>query len=130
MRYVVCRHIIQNCNEKNILLCAVNGYEDHLHCLILLGKEQSIAKVVQLIKGESSRWINQNQLCSEPFSWQDDYYAVSVSESQIAAVKKYIHNQESHHAKRDFYSELKELVIKYGFQQINDVPDFFSLPSV
>jgi len=43
-------HIIENCKEKNIFLQAINGFTDHLHCLISLGKEQSIAKVAQLIK--------------------------------------------------------------------------------
>jgi len=42
-------HIIQNCREKEIFLQAINGYTDHLHCLISLGKDQNIAKVAQLI---------------------------------------------------------------------------------
>ena len=86
-RYDVQKHIIENCIEKEIFLQTINGYTDHLHCLISLGKDQSIAKVTQLIKGESSFWINQNNLAPEKFSWQDDYFAVSVSESQIETVK-------------------------------------------
>jgi len=37
--------------KKKIWLDCVSGYSDHLHCLISLGKEQSISKVAQLIKG-------------------------------------------------------------------------------
>ena len=62
---------------------AINGYAEHLHCLISLGKEQSIAKVAQLIKGESSLWINKEQLTDEKFMWQNDYYANSFSDSQV-----------------------------------------------
>ncbi len=51
IRYKVQKHIIANCEEKHIYLQAINGYKDHLHCLISLGREQSIAKVAQLIKG-------------------------------------------------------------------------------
>ncbi len=53
-RYDVYKHISENCLEKGIFLQAINGHTDHLHCLISLGKDQSIAKISQLIKGESS----------------------------------------------------------------------------
>src|SRR4051812_30556881 len=80
VRQKVRQHIIANCKEKDIFLQAINGYEDHLHCLISLGREQTIAKVAQMIKGESSFWINKNKLVSDGFMWQNDYYANSVSE--------------------------------------------------
>lgn len=118
IRYEVQKHIMQNCLEKNIFLQAVNGYTDHLHCLISLGKEQSIAQVTQLIKGESSYWINENKLCETKFAWQKEYYAVSVSESQLQRVIHYIKNQEKHHEKKFFIDEEKELIEKYGFELI------------
>lgn len=54
IRYKILNHIIENCKEKSIFLKAINEYTDHLHCLLSLGKEQNIAKVAQLIKGESA----------------------------------------------------------------------------
>ncbi|PTQ94965.1 putative transposase [Mucilaginibacter yixingensis] len=120
IRYDVYKHIAQNCSEKNIFLQAINGYADHLHCLISLGKDQNIAKISQLIKGESSYWINQNNLTSEKFSWQDDYFAVSVSESQVPAVITYISNQEQHHAKKTFDQEVNEFMVRYGWNLIKD----------
>jgi putative transposase len=118
-RYDVYKHIIDNCAEKDIFLKTINGYTDHIHCLISLGKDQNIAKISQLIKGESSYWINQNNLTSEKFGWQDDYFAVSVSESQLEAVTKYIQNQEQHHLKKSFADEADEFMTKYGWQVIN-----------
>src|ERR1700753_858393 len=59
-RYDLYNHIAENCREKDIFLKEINGYTEHIHGLISLGKDQSIAKVSQLIKGESSFWINQN----------------------------------------------------------------------
>jgi putative transposase len=115
----VYKHIIDNCAEKDIFLKTINGYTDHIHCLISLGKDQNIAKISQLIKGESSYWINQNNLTSEKFGWQDDYFAVSVSESQLEAVTKYIQNQEQHHLKKSFADEADEFMTKYGWQVIN-----------
>jgi len=119
-RYDVHNHIIKNCLEKEIFLQAINGYTDHLHCLISLGKDQTIAKVTQLIKGESSFWINQTGRIQEKFSWQDDYFAVSVSESQVPTVIKYIKNQEKHHSKKTFAEETEEFMTKYGWQLIKD----------
>ena len=116
IRQKVRQHIIQNCKEKDIFILAVNGYTDHLHCLVSLGKEQSIAKIAQLIKGESSFWINKNNLCSGKFAWQDDYFAVSVSESQVEIVKTYIQNQEEHHTKTSFSKEVEEFMKKYNWK--------------
>lgn len=116
LRHNLQKHIIENCKQKDIFLQSINGYADHLHCLISLGKDQSIAKVVQLIKGESSFWINQNQFIAENFSWQDDYFAVSVSESQVEKVDRYIKNQETHHSKKSFDDEVNDFIKNYGWK--------------
>lgn len=107
------KHIIQNCKEKGIFLQAINGYTEHLHCLISLDRNQSIAEVAQLIKGESSFWINKNKLTEEKFMWQDDYFANSVSESQLQKVTQYIKNQEKHHSRKSFDDEAKEFMKNY-----------------
>jgi putative transposase len=118
IRNDVYRHIAENCLEKSIFLQAINGHKEHIHCLISLGKDQTIAKVSQLIKGESSFWINQNKLISGQFSWQDDYFAVSVSESQVPTVVGYIKDQEKHHSKKSFDAEINEFMTKYGWELI------------
>ncbi len=73
LRKEVFQHVKQNAEEKDIWLDCINGYHEHTHCLIALQKEQTISKVAQLIKGESSFWINQNKLTANKFNWQDDY---------------------------------------------------------
>ncbi|WP_231460420.1 MULTISPECIES: IS200/IS605 family transposase [unclassified Pedobacter] len=120
IRYKVQNHIIENCIEKSIFLTAINGHTEHLHCLISLGKEQTIAKTAQLIKGESAYWINKNKLTTDTFNWQDDYFAISVSESQLEIVTSYIKNQEKHHAKKSFAMEVKEFADKYKFEIRNE----------
>ncbi len=111
---------MDNCIEKDIFLKSINGFTDHIHCLISLGKEQSISKISRLIKGESSFCINQNKFIQEKFGWQDDYFAVSVSESQVEKVDKYIKNQEIHHSKKTFDDEAKEFMTKYGWVTIQN----------
>lgn len=111
----VWKHIKENATAKGIFVDVVNGYSDHCHCLISLGSNQNIEKVVQLIKGESSYWINKNNLTAEKFSWQDEYFAVSVSESMIKNVRNYIINQEIHHLQKTFTEEYDVFMKNYNF---------------
>ena len=80
MRLKVWNHLRDNAKEKGIFIDFVNGYSDHCHCLVSPGVVQTIQKIMQLIKGESSFWINKNGLTEHKFEWQDEYYAASVSE--------------------------------------------------
>lgn len=115
LRKTIFIHIKENAKEKGNWIDCVNGYSDHAHCLISLNKDTSISKVVQLIKGESSNWINKNKLTKSKFNWQDDYWAVSVSESHLSALRKYIFKQEEHHKRKSFKEEVDLFMKKYGW---------------
>ena len=115
--HFVWNHIRENAKEKGIFIDFINGYNDHCHCLISMGVDQTIQKIMQLIKGESSFWINKNKLTAEKFAWQEEYFAVSVSESQINRVRTYIKNQEKHHSKKTFQHEYDEFIAKHGFEK-------------
>ena len=117
-RFKAFDHIKQNAAEKGVWLDCVNGYSEHAHCLISLGRDQTISKVAQLIKGESSFWINQNKLTTNKFVWQDDYWAVGVSESHVEVVRRYIHKQEKHHGPKTFDEEIDEFEKKYGWEKM------------
>ena len=112
---VIINHIKDNAKEKNIYIDFINGDKEHLHCLISLNQDQCISKVMQLIKGEASYWINKNEITDKKFECADEYYAVSVSESHVDRVREYIKNQEEHHKKKTYQEEYTELIEKYGF---------------
>ncbi|HEY6906973.1 MAG TPA: IS200/IS605 family transposase [Ignavibacteriaceae bacterium] len=120
IRHQVFEHIKQNAKEKNIWIDTVNGYLEHIHCLVSLNREYSISKTSQLIKGESSRWINSTALMGGKFYWQDDYWAVGVSESHLDSVREYIKNQEAHHRVKSFSEEISEFMAKYGWAYEKD----------
>jgi putative transposase len=120
LRKQVFQHIKKNAEEKEIWLDCVSGWQEHAHCLISLGKDQCISKVAQLIKGESSFWINQNKLMANKFEWQDDYWVVGVSESHLKNVRNYIHSQEEHHSNKSFTDEVNEFMEKYGWSFIKE----------
>ena len=117
IRKQIFEHIRKNAAEKSIHIDFINGYLEHVHCLISLGSGQNIDKILMLLKGESSWWINKNRICSGKFEWQDEYFAVSVNESSLDRVREYIKNQEAHHRKRSFQEEYDDFIRKYGFDR-------------
>ena len=90
----------------------VGGIANHAHVLLLLPATMNLAKAVQLLKGSSSKWMNENG--AGDFAWQEGYGAFSVSASHTQSVIEYIRNQEQHHAKRNFDGEFLELLRLYG----------------
>jgi putative transposase len=120
IRKAMWKHIRENAKKKGIFVDFVNGYQEHCHCLVSLGDDQTLRQTMQLIKGESSHWMNKEQLLNEKFEWQDEYFAVSVSESHIDKIRNYIKNQEDHHSRKMWEDECNELIEKYGFQKFND----------
>ena len=112
-------HIKDNAQKKGIFIDFVNGYSQHCHCLVSLGIDQTIQKTIQMIKGESSFWINKEGLTKSKFEWQDEYYAVSVSESMIEKVCNYIKNQELHHNTHSYVDEIDNLISKHGFHKFD-----------
>lgn len=99
---------------------AVGGTYDHAHALLAIPATMPLAKAVQLIKGGSSKWCNEN--FPRRFAWQEGYAALSVSASHKDAVVRYICNQKEHHARRTFEEELLALLKKSGIDfDPNDV---------
>lgn len=102
--------------DMNCPVRIINGMPDHVHCLFLLSRENSIADIVKQIKGSSSHYVNEQNLITEKFAWQTGYAAYSVSESQLEKVYNYIKNQKAHHAKKSFHDEYNEFLKLYGFE--------------
>ena len=65
---------------------------------------------MQIKKPQRAKW-----------KWQDEYFAVSVSESLIDKVRNYIKNQEKHHDHKLWEDEYNELIKKYGFERFKDL---------
>lgn len=116
IRHALYDHIIENAKTKGLFIDSINGVDDHIHLLFGLNADLSIAKTIQLIKGESSYWINKQGLLKHKFEWADEYYAASVSESLLPALRTYINNQEEHHRKRTFAEECDEFLRRYNLQ--------------
>ena len=88
----------------------IGGIDDHVHVLVSLPRTQTLAKLVELLKKSSSKWLKTQSPALKPFAWQNGYGAFSVSASQIEGVRHYIRNQEQHHQKSTFQNELLVLL--------------------
>lgn len=116
-RLLLFDHILENAKKKEIYLIEIGGHIDHVHCLIGLGAEQSVSKVTMLLKGESAFWANKNSMLRTKLQWAEEYYAGSVGEDSLARVRRYIQNQEEHHATRTFTDEYDDFIKEY---KVND----------
>ncbi|MCF8378329.1 MAG: IS200/IS605 family transposase [Bacteroidales bacterium] len=106
VRKKVFTHIREYARENGICIDYINGFINHVHCLISLKADQCLSDVVNRIKGESSFWVNTNKLTTKKFGWQNKYYAESLSKQDINRVREYIKNQEEHHLKQSLQEEL------------------------
>lgn len=94
-------------------LLAAGGMPDHVHLLISLGRQWSIADLLRDVKAGSSKWVHDNFPQDHAFAWQTGYGAFSVSASNLDAVKNYIADQVRHHGSMSFQDEFRDLLRKH-----------------
>jgi putative transposase len=95
---------------------SIGGVEDHVHLLLSLPPTMALAKAMQVIKGCSSKWINDTFPNAQDFEWQEGYGAFSISVSGQADTMAYIANQKVHHTKITFRDELIAFVAKHNLK--------------
>ena len=105
--------IIQNYEHK---VLAIGGTPNHIHVLFGFRPTQSLSSLMQIVKRDSSEWINQNKFTKGHFSWQEGYGAFSYSKSQLVQVANYISNQKEHHKKHTFLDEYKKILQDFGIE--------------
>lgn len=102
--------IIQKNNHK---LLAINGIADHIHIFFGMRPVQSLSELMQDIKANSSKWINEKNFINDKFEWQEGFGAFSYRKSQTSKVIAYIENQEEHYRKTTFLEEYKDFLQKF-----------------
>jgi len=116
LRDAVWRFPAQTSAEMECPALEIGGTLDHVHVLFRMDREITQSKWVKEVKRASSLWVKAKARSLHDFHWQAGYALFSVSPSQLDAVCKYIQNQETHHAKRDFKTELRALLRKHGLE--------------
>ena len=94
----------------------IGGDKDHLHILLAQSRIWSVAKIIELIKKRSSKWIKTKGGEFALFQWQTGYGAFSVSRSSVDSVTKYIANQKEHHREQTYKEEFRLFLKKHGIE--------------
>lgn len=90
----------------------IGGVEDHIHVLLSLPSTLSISKAIQLLKGNSSKWVHETFPDQRAFEWQEGYGAFSIGVSGIGATVD--RKQAKHHRARSFKEEFIEFLKKHN----------------
>jgi REP element-mobilizing transposase RayT len=105
--------------ENKMKALSIGGVEDHVHALVSLPSTLSIAKSVQLLKGNSSKWIHETFPKQRQFQWQEGYGAFSIAVSGVEDTLRYIQSQKEHHQRHSFKDELIVFLEKHGIEYEN-----------
>jgi putative transposase len=89
---------------------AVGGHRNHVHVFFELNPVSSLADILEKLKANSSKWINDNKFVMGHFEWQRGYGGFSYSKSQRDGVIKYIVEQKKHHEQRTFKDEYMKML--------------------
>jgi REP element-mobilizing transposase RayT len=100
--------------ENKMKALQVGGVEDHVHILLSLPSTLAVAKALQLLKGNSSKWVHETFPEHRLFEWQEGYGAFSIGISGMDDTISYIKGQPEHHRRRSFKQELKAILKKHA----------------
>jgi len=91
--------------QNGMKALSVGGVSEHVHLLLSLSRELSVAEAMQLIKGPSSKWVHQTFPQMAGFAWQEGYGTFSIGILQADETCRYIEGQEEHHRTVSFQEE-------------------------
>jgi len=104
--------------ENKMKALIVGGVADHAHALLSIPSMISVAKSMQLLKGNSSKWIHDTFPEHRYFEWQEGYGAFSIGISGVEDTMKYIQGQAEHHRRMTFTEELEVFLKKHGIEYV------------
>jgi len=103
-------------NNQDSPAVKVGGTSDHVHILLRLSKNVSLAKIVEEIKTSSSKWVKTQGKGLANFHWQSGYGAFSVGPAEVDGVAEYIAQQATHHRALSFQDEYRKLLANHGIE--------------
>ena len=90
------------CNGFDVRLTEFNGEENHVHLLVNYPPSVSLSKLVNSLKGVSSRLLRLQhpeleRLYWKNVLWSPSYFASSCGGAPISIIKQYIEQQKTPH---------------------------------
>ena len=105
--------IARDCDMKALI---VGGIADHVHLLLSLPSTLTIAKAMQVMKGNSSKWVHDTFPNRREFAWQEGYGAFSIGKSQVEPTIQYIRTQKEHHRQTTFQEEFLAILARHEIE--------------
>jgi REP element-mobilizing transposase RayT len=93
---------------------AAGGTENHLHILVRMSPDHSLAEVLDALRGRSAAWITKASGKGD-FCWSESEVAVSIGPDELSAAREFIERQASHHEIVTFQIELRAIFDEHGF---------------
>ena len=91
----------------------IGGTENHLHGLLLIRTDVSVAEAMRKWKSLSSGWVHKTFPDGRDLGWQSGYAAFSVSGPRKGKVIEYIDRQVDHHRTVTFEEEFLAFLDRY-----------------
>jgi REP element-mobilizing transposase RayT len=102
------------CTQRRCILYEINGVEDHTHLIMRVHPSVAISDLVKEVKAASSRWIKRERLFPDFECWQPGYAAFSYAPEALPNLRRYVRQQEIHHAAEGSKAELIRLLEERG----------------
>ena len=88
------------CKDLEAELIEFDGEKDHVHLLVTYPPKLSLSKLINALKGVSSRLLRKRTKVMRQYYWKDalwspSYFASSCGGAPIEVLKTYIQNQQT-----------------------------------
>ncbi|MFZ5809303.1 MAG: IS200/IS605 family transposase [Chloroflexota bacterium] len=99
--------------DLGLIIHAAGNVEDHVHIVVSIPPNLSIADCVRHIKGASAHAINQGRLSEDRFHWQEGYGVLTIGDRSLSTVMAYAARQKEHHSQNklvDIYERIEDVM--------------------
>ena len=87
----------ETCAERGLHVYGIGGHENHVHVLVGIPPDISVADAVRMIKSISTRKIRERISQLANFRWQAGYSAFTFDRRALGILQSYVKNQRKHH---------------------------------
>jgi len=96
---VILKEVMQKvCDDFGVELAAFEGEDNHVHVLVNYAPQVQLSKLVNSLKGVSSRMLRQrmpaiSSLYYKDVLWSPSYFAASCGGAPLSVIKQYVEQQ-------------------------------------
>lgn len=132
IRKIIWNHIREIAHKKGVRLDFINGYFDHYQCMAQLETCQTIEKMIEILYGEKTFWINNKGVSTESFpdelppiigtgihnklECKEDCFTIEVSGLESGKEIDFMECELDHNSIKLYNQKYNQYVVQYGFK--------------